>query len=97
MFGIVLHNTCLEHHLEDTVPQALLHNKTSTPNSKGLIMADIHDVVNTVIYHALINQSGALVNTLQSLIKQIVEGMVHQEPNKGSQYFNASGYKGPQT
>lgn len=60
---------------------------------KGTTATDIHELVNETSHHALINQSQVLANTLQSLIKKTMEGIVYKEPNRGPVYFTTSNYK----
>jgi hypothetical protein len=70
--------------------------KPTLPKQRGLTVPEILEAVNSAIRHASINQSGVHMNTMQSLIKQTLEGTIHQEPSRGLQYFSTSGYKGPQ-
>jgi hypothetical protein len=70
------------------LPRPLLHGKTS------LTTTNIIQSGNSVAHHAFIHQLGVFVNTLQ---KEILEGTIVQQPNRGSQYLCASGYKGPHT
>ena len=73
----------------------------ASDTTQGPSAAVIHELVNQAVHHALINQSGVLVNTLQNLIKQTVDGAVHKEPDKGPAYFATSDFKnrpaGPQS
>ena len=55
----------------------------ASDTTQGPSAAVIHELVNQAVHHALINQSGVLVNTLQNLIKQTVEGAVHKESTRG--------------
>lgn len=48
----------------------LLHGKTT------LTMADVSQVVDLVVLNSIIDQTGALVNTLQDFIKETLEGMM---------------------
>jgi hypothetical protein len=36
------------------------------------------ETINEAVHHALINQSGVLINTLTKLIKQVAARFVHQ-------------------
>jgi hypothetical protein len=78
-------------------PKPLFHGESNISKSKGLTMTKIFDVIDTMVHHALINHSRVLVNTLQRLIKQTMNGTVHQESHKGLWHFNTSGYNGAQT
>jgi hypothetical protein len=48
-------------------------------------VASFQDTVDTAVHHALINQSGVLVNTLANLIQQVVDGSPEQQ--FGPSYF----------
>jgi hypothetical protein len=45
----------------------MLRGETSALEPKVVTTVDINDMVNAVVHHVLINQSGVLVNTLKSL------------------------------
>jgi hypothetical protein len=70
-------------------PRPILHKETA------LTTTDINQLVNSAIHHTFINQSGALVNTLQNFMNQTLEGTTLQQPNKGLQYLCALGYMRP--
>jgi hypothetical protein len=62
-----------------------MHGATSALEAKVLTVFEIHEAVNIAVHHTFINQSEALMNTLQNIIKQVLEGTIHQEPSKGPQ------------
>jgi hypothetical protein len=59
---------------------------TPTDQSAGTFgAASFQDKVDAPVHHALINQSGVLVNTLANLIQQVVDGSPEQQ--FGPSYF----------
>jgi hypothetical protein len=74
-------------------PKPMLQGETNTLKPKVTTTADINNMLNPTIHHTLINQFGVLVNTLQKLIKQMVDRIVCTEPDKGPTYFDTSGFK----
>jgi hypothetical protein len=74
-------------------PRPVLQGESNAPETKVLTTTDVNDMVNTAVHHTLINQSGLLANTLQSLIKQKMEGTLHAGPNRGPHYFAAPSCK----
>lgn len=47
----------------------------------------MQDRIDSVVHHALINQSGVLVNTLTSMTKKVVDGTLAEEKARGPVYF----------
>ena len=50
--------------------------------------AHFQDTVNEAVHRALIDKSGVLINTLQNVIKNTMDGKIVKEPYKRPVYFN---------
>lgn len=48
--------------------------------SKGPDRALLDEMVNKLVHNAFINQSSALMNSLENLVKRVADGSVHTEP-----------------